>query len=88
MRKSHKPSTTILPMRTRFAGPLMKSFRSSFARQPRCRAKAQAVKNRLNFSLPTHKKLEQFHAFLLFSKHHIRPDKSSICIHLNPNGSI
>jgi len=52
LRKSCKPSAPILPMRTRFAGPHGKSFLSSFARPPRCRAKEQAVKKPLALSSP------------------------------------
>jgi len=54
------------PIRTRFAGPPGKSFRSSFERHPRCRSKAQAAKKPLTLFSPYPQKSWIFPVFLNF----------------------
>lgn len=61
-----QPSTSILPKRTRFAGPLGKSFRYGFARPPRSRTKAQAAKRPIALSSPYPQKLGYFDFLLIF----------------------
>lgn len=88
LRKSSNPSTTILPMRTPFAGPFWKSFRSCFPRHPRYRAKVQAPKKSLDLFSPDPQKIVVFHYFSTFPRHQIRPYNSYACTHLYPYGLI